>query len=180
MDEWGELRNNLVQYVKSKFSTRPAIYDLSEDIVDEAIMETIKQQDNGKCNFGYLSKVSVHIAYRYFKRLDNDKIYINTLDFIDTPNAVDEIMQSESAAEVLNSLDILKQVERVIILQRYYGDYSFAEIAAANNIKLNTVLSHHRRALEKLRPELYAFSEDRVKKAEQTNPKNLGNFSKLF
>jgi DNA-directed RNA polymerase specialized sigma24 family protein len=41
-----------------------------------------------------------------------------------------------------------------VITQRYYNDFSFAEIADRNGLNLNTVLSHHRRALAKLRPQL--------------------------
>jgi DNA-directed RNA polymerase specialized sigma24 family protein len=55
---------------------------------------------------------------------------------------------------VLESLKALRDIERVVITQRYYGDFSFAEIAKVNGLKLNTVLSHHRRALDKLRPQL--------------------------
>jgi DNA-directed RNA polymerase specialized sigma24 family protein len=38
--------------------------------------------------------------------------------------------------------------------KEHYGDFSFAEIARINGLKLNTVLSHHRWALGKLRPQL--------------------------
>jgi DNA-directed RNA polymerase specialized sigma24 family protein len=51
-------------------------------------------------------------------------------------------------------LKVLREIERVVITQRYYGDLSFVEIANTNGLKLNTVLSHHRRALGKLRPQL--------------------------
>jgi len=47
---------------------------------------------------------------------------------------------------------MLRDIEQIVITQRYYGDFSFAEIAKFNGLKLNTVLSHHRRALAKLRP----------------------------
>ncbi len=159
MDEWEGLRAQLVRFVKSKFRSRPQIIECADDIVNEAVASTLNSRE--KCNFGYLSKVCIHGAYRVFKRIDSDSKLLTTvdgaIDFVDEHDVVDDIIKSHDAEEVLKSLDILKQIERVIILQRYYGDFSFASIAKANNIKLNTVLSHHRRALEKLRPKLSGF-----------------------
>lgn len=182
MEEWEELRTQLVQFMKHKFYSRAQITLLADDIVNEAITNVLP--DKNKCNFAYLSKVCIHIAYRQFKKIDIDEKSLinidNILGFVNEDDIIDEIIESEDTAEILTSLEILKQIERIIVLQRYYGDFSFAEIAQKNGMKLNTVLSHHRRALEKLRPHLSKFVDDRVKQEINTRQRKNGNFSKLF
>jgi DNA-directed RNA polymerase specialized sigma24 family protein len=73
---------------------------------------------------------------------------------IDEIDVINEILQTETTDAVLESLKVLRDIEQIVITQRYYGDFSFAKIAEINGLKLNTVLSHHRRALGKLRPKL--------------------------
>jgi DNA-directed RNA polymerase specialized sigma24 family protein len=73
---------------------------------------------------------------------------------LDETDIARELIQTEDAAAVLESLKTLRDIERVVVTQRYYGGFSFAQIAEENGLKLNTVLSHHRRALGKLRPQL--------------------------
>lgn len=181
MNEWEKLRSALTEYLKKKFYSRFFISDAAEDIVNEAFSTV--SIDSGKCNFGYLSKVCVHIAYRMFKRIECDSAKLipfdDALDFMDERDVVDEIIASEDTSEILASLKILKEIEYIIVMQRYYGDFSFAEIAEHNSIKLNTVLSHHRRALEKLRPRLSAFADGR-KKANRHNEHEAPIINKLY
>ena len=155
-----ELRHKLVQFIKCKFASRSEIYEISEDIVNQAYhdMYASKGYKPDKENFGYLSIVALRIAYKHFRRYDTvskSTIPIDQcLGFIGVDNVINEILHAEETSEILDSLDTLKKIERVIIVQRYYGELKFAEIASRNNLNLNTVLSHHRRSLEKLRSTL--------------------------
>lgn len=157
-----ELWIQLVLFVRKKFYSRQQIFDLAEDIVNQAFLDVIKIEDSKKLNFGYLSKACIHIAFRLFKRnileISVTEDYDDCLLFLNSESIVDEIIEKENSKEILDSLDVLKSIERIIIMQRYYGNYSFNQIAESNGLKLNTVLSHHRRALEKLRPLLSEFS----------------------
>ena len=60
-------------------------------------------------------------------------------------------MVREASAEVHRALEQLSAPQRRVLLLRYYGQMSFAEIAHIMEIPLNTVLSHCHRGLEKLR-----------------------------
>ncbi len=159
-----DLYTRLVSFVKAKFHSRPQISGMAGDIVSEAIA-LVWPLEPQQSNFGYLSKVCIHAAYKCFKRMDTDHhrlcAYDEAIGFVNDESVIDEIIAADDVSEILASLDTLKRIERVIILQRYYGDFSFAQIAEANNIKLNTVLSHHRRALEKLRTRLVMFGSGR-------------------
>ena len=155
-----ELYYELVQYVCRKFASRPAIALMSEDIVGDVFLDFYEKNGMGsdKENFGYLSKSCIRRAYKVFKALDTDKFKTLSLEsslyFLSEADVVDEIIQSADTKAVLDSLEILKAVEKVVIKGRYYGELKFSKIAEELGLNLKTVISHHRRALEKLRPHL--------------------------
>jgi RNA polymerase sigma-70 factor (ECF subfamily) len=60
-------------------------------------------------------------------------------------------MVREAIGEVHRALEHLSAAQRRVLLLRYYGQMSFAEIAHIMEIPFNTVLSHCHRGLEKLR-----------------------------
>ncbi len=157
------LRKNLVSYVKKKFYTRRNITDRADDIVNQAFLDVMKSPSFSmeQYNFGYMSVACIRTAYKVFHRNDRDEdILLNfemTEPLIDEESFVEEIERAEDTALILQSLQILKQVEQIIIRERYYGNFSFREISERHGINLNTVLSHHRRALEKLRPILSLY-----------------------
>ena len=71
--------------------------------------------------------------------------------------------------EIKDALAKLKAVEQKILDMKYYKSYTFREICEETGIKLNTVLSHHRRALNKLRPHFsnifdISYKEKSIKK----------------
>lgn len=186
MDKRSELRDELLRFIKAKFWSRTGIVDCAEDIVNEAFLALLenKNYSANKENFGYLSIVCIRIAFKYFKKLDNSekyKISLDTcLDFISEADFVEDIMQSDDASAVLKSLDILKEIERIIVSQRYYGNYTFSEIAEKNGIKLNTVLSHHRRALQKLRPAFTRFFDFSENQTTLKQERKTGHFTKFL
>jgi len=155
-----ELREALLRLVRYKFAGYANVVLLADDIVQDAYL---KLRASGgyapeKENYGYLSVACIRVAYRKFmaQTIDFGQVYLdegaNLL--VDETDVAREIIRAENAREVLESLRVLRDIEQVVITQRYYGDFSFAEIAEANGLKLSTVLSHHRRALIKLRPQL--------------------------
>lgn len=145
-----ELREELLRFIRRKFSNLYNIADLAEDIVHDAFLLV---KDESLYNFGYLSTVCIRLAYREHKKQKNQTVdYIDLL--VSEDDVVDQVMNQEDASVVLASLDSLREIERTILTLRYYEDHSFAEISRKTNVKLNTVLTIHYRALEKLRPRL--------------------------
>lgn len=159
-----DLRRELVRYIRSKFQNIDDIANLAEDIVHDAYLLV---SDDSKLNFGYLSTVCIRLAYREYKRQKNQETdYIDLL--VSEDDVVLQVMEHEQAAAVLESLDTLREIERVILTLRYYEDCSFAEISRQTGIKLNTVLTTHYRALDKLRPRLSKFIDCREHNIETT------------
>ena len=152
-----ELRHELVRYIRRKFYNLADIKDIAEDIVHDAFLAV---NDESKCNFGYLSMVCIRLAYREYKRQKRQATdYIDLL--VSEDDVVAQVMAREEAGEVLASLDALREIERQILTLRYYEDCSFAEISRQTGVKLNTVLTIHYRALEKLRPRLSKIIDHR-------------------
>ena len=154
------LRDDLVRFIRFKFRGYPNVWLLADDIVQEGYLSlrSSSRYTPEKENFGYLSITCLRLAYRQFmsQSKEHGRLHIDTLDttLIDETDFAAEVMEAQNAEPILESLSVLREIERIVIRQRYYGDFSFAEIAEANGLKLSTVLSHHRRALEKLRPKL--------------------------
>jgi len=158
MDE--KLRQRLLQLIKYKFAGYPNVTMLAEDIVHDAYiaLRSSKAFHPDKENYGYLSVVCIRQAYHRFIKQTTEhqqlSIDIEGTSLIDGITIANEIIQAEDTNAILESLKVLRDIERIVVTQRYYGDFSFTKIAEVNGLKLNTVLSHHRRALGKLRPRL--------------------------
>jgi RNA polymerase sigma-70 factor (ECF subfamily) len=156
----GGLRDALIRLVRHKFAGYPNVALSAEDIVHSAYisLRSSRGYTHEKENYGYLSVACIRLAYRSFmvQAADFQQVYLDAegTSLVDEADIADELMQAEDTRTILESLKILREIERIVITQRYYGDFSFAEIAKANGLKLNTVLSHHRRALGRLRPQL--------------------------
>jgi RNA polymerase sigma-70 factor, ECF subfamily len=61
------------------------------------------------------------------------------------------VLLAEEIGQLTAALDRLSPVQRRVLLLRYYGPMSFAEIAQTIDCPLNTTLSHCHRGLEALR-----------------------------
>ena len=162
LDEIDSLRMELVSYIKRKFYTRRNITDMADEIVNQVFFDVANSPKfiDDRYNFGYMSSACIRAAYKVFHRNEKENgimISLNNLPLIDEDNFVEEIEKTEDCVFIFQSLQTLKQIEQIIIKERYYGSFSFREISERHNINLNTVLSHHRRALEKLRPILSLY-----------------------
>ena len=161
--EQDALYRELIRYVGRKFASRPNIAEMSGDIVGDAYLDLYAKHGPGsdKENFGYLSVACVRQAYKRFRAWDARAARTSALDdclsFLTDDEVIGELVRSEETGEVLASLETLKTIEKAVVIGRYYGDLQFSQIAGDLGLNLNTALSHHRRALEKLRPRLTKY-----------------------
>ncbi|MDR2598813.1 MAG: sigma-70 family RNA polymerase sigma factor [Oscillospiraceae bacterium] len=158
MDE--ELRNSLLRLIRYKFAGYPNVTSHAEDIIHTAYVNLRSGNSYApeKENYGYMSVMCIRLAYRVFMsqavEFEQKIILTDEIALIDETDIVEELIRVDEAYAVLESIKVLREIERIVITQRYYGNFTFNEIAENNGLKLNTVLSHHRRALNKLRPQL--------------------------
>lgn len=106
------LRNSLVKFVKIKFSTYPNIINLADDIVHEAYISLLssKKYSKDKENFGYLSVVSIRLAYRQFMSQSMNHLQL-TLDIPNTiliseEDFVSEILAAEKTEIILKTIKL--------------------------------------------------------------------------
>ena len=138
---------------------------MANEIVNQTFLDVMKSP--GYCtdqlNFGYMSLACIRTAYKLYHRNDRDKDIIVDFELstplIDEENFVEEIVKTEDTAFIFQSLQTLKRIEQIVIRERYYGEFSFREISERHGININTIFTHHRRALEKLRPVISSYFE---------------------
>ena len=136
---------------------------MADEIVNQAFLDVIKsgEYNTEQLNFGYMSLACIRTAYKIYHRNDRDNNIMAdfelTAPLIDEDSFVSEIERADDTAFIAQSLQTLKQIEQIVIRERYYGEFSFREISERHGINLNTILSHHRRALEKLRPIISSY-----------------------
>jgi len=146
LEDIDELRRNLVLYIKKKFYSRRNVVDMADEIVNQTFLDVAKSAgfNSAQYNFGYMSAACLRTAYKVFHRNDIDKkitvYYDLTSPLIDEDSFTEEIEKAEDTVFIFESLQTLKQIERVIINERYYKDFSFKEISEKYSINLNTVL----------------------------------------
>ena len=61
------------------------------------------------------------------------------------------LLRSETVQAVRLAMQTLSEAQRRVVMARMHGDRTFAEIARDSGMPLGTVLTHMRRALEKMR-----------------------------
>ena len=121
-----ELRANLISYIKKKFYTRKNIIDMADEIVNQTFLDVMKSQSYNaeQLNFGYMSVACIRTAYKLYHRNDHDNNIIAdfelTAPLIDEDNFASEIERAEDTAFITQSLQALKQIEQIVIRERYY------------------------------------------------------------
>ncbi len=123
----------------------------------------------------YLFKIAERVAIKLYnyevKNLKNSEI-IENLE-TDSSNFDEDF-------ELLyyRGQKLLTEMECMVINYRYFKEYSFNEIAELCNIKVNTLLSHHRRGLQKLRP-FYSLAYQDQPYAKDLDEKELKYYNLL-
>jgi RNA polymerase sigma-70 factor (ECF subfamily) len=133
--------------------------DAADDLLQEVFQRAWKARatyaENGHAR-AYLLKIADRLVCdRNRKARPEITLDAEQWKKCDPPSGVrdptDEFDLREETAQLHKALHNLSPIQRRVLLLRYYGQMSFAEIAAETGCRLNTVLSHCRRGLETLR-----------------------------
>jgi len=134
-----------------------------QDVVDELSQEVFCRAWQARSSYreqgaarAYLLRIADRLVCDRGRRagppvyLDQDgwKQFEPIFQAVDPPAAA---MRAEKNEQLAAALDQLSPPQRRVLLLRYYGQFSFAEIAEMIDCPLNTTLSHCRRGLEALR-----------------------------
>lgn len=133
--------------------------DVADDLWQEVFCrawqarDRYREQGNARA---YLMRIADHLVCDRARRaspsvsLNNDDWRLQEpADKADEPAGA--LIQTEEARQLTKALDRLSPVQQRVLLLRYYGDFSFADIAETIGCPMNTALSHCHRGLETLR-----------------------------
>lgn len=116
------------------------------DELDQRLLATIAK--------GHLSKL---LRRQYAKR--RSPILEQAADVQAIKSAHDPVVESERRERtqlLLNALDQLDESERSILLLRYFGEFTFADIEQATGLSKQTVRTRYNRAIGNLRTKMKA------------------------
>ena len=103
---------------------------------------------------GWLFRVAYHealVAKRRDAVRDRTTRRLATLPTSETGKPDESLIRSETVQAVRQAMQTLSDAQRRVVLARMHGDQTFAEIAQDFGLPLGTVLTHMRRALQKMR-----------------------------
>jgi len=139
----------------------------AEDVTQEAFMAAYRSIGSFRGE-GSLRGWILRIATRQaFRRLSQRRPTAD-LDAVGEPliadrraEPADVVLATERARDVRGAVASLAEPYREVVALRFFGELSLAEVAEATGRPLNTVKTHLRRGLERLRPVMATGEMDR-------------------
>ena len=129
---------------------------LVDDVIQATYLKAVERgasahPDTAK---GWLFRVAYREALVVKRRdaaRDRTTRRLATLPAREIPRPDEGLIRSETVQSVRSAMETLSEPQRRVVLARMHGNQTFAEIAAESGLPLGTVLTHMRRALEKMR-----------------------------
>jgi RNA polymerase sigma-70 factor (ECF subfamily) len=133
--------------------------DLADDMTQEVFCRAWQARDRYReQGFGraYLLRIADHLVVDHHRKSGREVNFGDDawkqIEPVERAGGVDDaLQQQEVSAQLASTLDRLSPQQRRVLLLRYYGELSFAEIAAIMKCPIGTVLSYCHRGLHTLR-----------------------------
>lgn len=145
----------------------------AEDLVQETFLRLIRQLQKAKIPEQirpWLYKVALNLCRDYWKSMsyrDDQQASTEPVERKDEGPSVIEIFErQETRKEILLSLDELGEVQKEIVILRFYQELKLQEIADIIDMPLSTVKTNLYQGLKKLRSRLAANPENLQRKKE--------------
>lgn len=138
--------------------------DIANDIFQETFVKailTIKQgryTENGKFP-AWISRIAHNLIIDYYRQEKTENLQSTDLEDIDILNrkdlceqTIEDIMISEQITnDVKRLIEELPELQKEVLMMRYYQNLSFREIAEITGVSINTALGRMRYAILNLR-----------------------------
>jgi RNA polymerase sigma-70 factor, ECF subfamily len=154
--EWRRLYGRAVWgYVLGMVRRHDLAEDLTQEVFCRAWLARTRYREQGTAR-AYLLRIADRLVLDHHRRSGRE---INLSDEAwrriepaQRAGTVEEVLgQEEASVQLASTLEKLSPHQRRVLLLRYYGEFSFAEIAEMMDCPVNTALSHCRRGLLTLR-----------------------------
>ena len=154
--DWGDEHGTAVWgYLLAMVRRADVADDLTQEVFCKAWAARDRYRENGTAR-AYLLRIADRLVFDRSRKAGREV----TLDAENweqieptspEPGPAQSAESVEAARQLAAALEQLSPAQRRVMLLRYYGQLSFAEIAETVDCPLNTALSHCRRGLEALR-----------------------------
>lgn len=137
----------------------------AEDLVQETFLRMIRQLQKSSIPAQirpWLYKVALNLCRDYWKSISYRNDQQTDLEFVDRrddgPSVIEIFERQETRKEILRSLDQLSEIQKEIVLLRFYQELKLQEISDIMEIPLSTIKTNLYQALKKLRSRLVTNS----------------------
>lgn len=152
------------QYIYSYIYFKVRDNQIAEDIFQETFVKAIVSIQRGAYlpsgKFrGWLARIAHNLTIDHFRQVKNENTYSNDDREIDLLNdkslcdgtIEDELILMQITSDIRTLIAHLPDVQREVLIMRYYKDLSFKEIADLTGVSINTALGRMRYAIINMR-----------------------------
>ena len=125
--------------------------DLTHDTFLKLITHIQQYRLTGKF-INFLLTIAVNTCNNYFKKKSPDLVDMKTLSSVQSNiNVSEEILQQVDAQIIQQAIDRLPDIQKEVVILRFYHDRKLKEIATITGISLPTAKSRLKQGLDKLK-----------------------------
>jgi RNA polymerase sigma-70 factor (ECF subfamily) len=141
----------------------------AEELFQETLIKAwsgIKNYNDQKKFSSWLFTIAHNVAMDNLRKKKNMNNYteIEEIEIGHSPSTPeDQLIEKETIDRINQSVAHLSEKQRAVFLLRQNGEMSFKEIAESMNEPINTVLSHMRYAIKKIKKQLEKENEPRTR-----------------
>lgn len=125
--------------------------DLTQDTFLKLIEHIQQYRLTGKF-MNFLLTIAVNTCNNHFKKKSPDIVDMDTLSAVPSDlNISEEVLRQEDAKIIQQAIDRLPDMQKEVVILRFYHDRKLKEIAAITGVSLPTAKSRLKQGLDKLK-----------------------------
>ena len=125
--------------------------DLTQDTFLKLIEHIQQYRLTGKF-MNFLLTIAVNTCNNHFKKKSPDILDMDTLSVVPSNlNISEEVLRQEDAKIIQQAIDRLPDMQKEVVILRFYHDRKLKEIAAITGVSLPTAKSRLKQGLDKLK-----------------------------
>ena len=125
--------------------------DLTQDTFLKLIEHIQQYRLTGKF-INFLLTIAVNTCNNHFKKKSPDIVDMDTLSAVPSNlNISEEVLRQEGAKIIQQAIDRLPDMQKEVVILRFYHDRKLKEIAAITGVSLPTAKSRLKQGLDKLK-----------------------------
>ena len=125
--------------------------DLTQDTFLKLIEHIQQYRLTGKF-INFLLTIAVNTCNNHFKKKSPDMVDMDTLSAVPSNlNISEEVLRQEDAKILQQAIDRLPDMQKEVVILRFYHDRKLKEIAAITGVSLPTAKSRLKQGLDKLK-----------------------------